>query len=188
VRLWRISDFVDLSGQGGLLAPARWHSRQRRIVYLADHPASALLEVLVHLEVDADELPDVFQLLAVDAPDDMAFETLDRESLPDGWTQDFKVTGARGDDWLDAARTPLLQVPSAIVPAAFNWLLNPAHPDAARLAIADVVRAPFDPRLFRLVKPAETPPARAPRRRGRGRSPRPSGARGRRRKGKTSPA
>ncbi len=188
MRLWRISDFVDLSGQGGLLAPARWHSRQRPIVYLADHPASALLEVLVHLEVDADELPDAFQLLAVDAPDDLAFERLDRARLPEGWPQDFSVTGSKGDGWLDAARSPLMQVPSAIVPAAFNWLLNPVHPDAARIVIADVVRAPFDRRLFRGVRSAETPPARPRAPRARGRSPRPSGGRGPRRKRRPSPA
>jgi RES domain-containing protein len=38
-------------------------------------------------------------------------------------------------------------VPSAIVPAASNYLLNPAHADASRLSIATVTRAPFDPRL-----------------------------------------
>ena len=188
MRLWRISDFADLSGQGGLLAPARWHSRLSRIVYLADHPAAALLEVLVHLEVDADEFPDIFQLLAIDAPDDIAFEALDRARLPGNWAQDFSVTGSTGDDWLETARSALMQVPSAIVPAALNWLLNPAHPDAARVVIADVVRAPFDPRLFRVFKSAETPPAPAPRRRAPGRSPRPSGARGRRRRRSSSPA
>jgi RES domain-containing protein len=184
VRLWRISDFADLSGYGGLLADARWHSREHRIVYLADHPASALLEVLVHLEVDADELPDTFQLLAVEAPDDVPAETLDRARLPDDWTQDLAATRRLGDGWLEATTSPLLQVPSAIVPATFNWLLNPLHPAAVSVTIAAATRVRFDPRLFGPFKPAETPSAPAPRRRAPGRSPRPSGARGRRRKRK----
>jgi RES domain-containing protein len=184
VRLWRISDFADLSGQGGLLAPARWHSGRNRVVYLADHPASALLEVLVHLEVDADELPDVFQLLAIDAPDEFAFEALERARLPENWARDFSVTGTIGDAWLKTARGPLLQVPSAIVPAAFNWLLNPLHPDAAAVRIGEVIRARFDPRLFGPLRSAGTPSAPAPRRRAPSRNPRPSGARGRRRKRK----
>ncbi len=179
--MWRISHFADLSGQG-LLAPARWHSGRRRIVYLADHPAAALLEVMVHLEVDPDELPDVFQLLAVDAPDDVAVERLDRATLHDNWVQTFSVTQRLGVDWLASGRSPLLQVPSALVPAAFNWLLNPLHKDAVRITIADVIQARFDPRLFGPSRPGETPAARAPRRRGRARSPRPSGGRGRRRK------
>ena len=45
MRLWRISDFADLAGEGGLLVSGRWHSRGRRIVYLSDHPATALIEI-----------------------------------------------------------------------------------------------------------------------------------------------
>jgi len=47
MELWRISNYADLSGAGGLQAAGRWHTRGKRIVYLADHPASALLEMLV---------------------------------------------------------------------------------------------------------------------------------------------
>jgi RES domain-containing protein len=181
MRLWRISDFVDLSGQGGWLAGARWHSRGRRIVHLADHPASALSEVLVHLEVDAAELPDTFQVLAVDAADDIAAETVDRADLPDGWQRNSSLTRAAGDRWLAQGATALLRVPSAIVPAAFNWLLNPNHVDAARIEIAGIIAAPFDPRLVRNARSAEKRPPRAPAPRGRGRSPRPSGGSGHRR-------
>jgi RES domain-containing protein len=44
MELWRISIYADLSGAGGLMASGRWHSQGKRIVYLADHPSSALLE------------------------------------------------------------------------------------------------------------------------------------------------
>ena len=70
MRLWRISDHADLTGEGGLLASGRWHSRGSRIVYLADHPASALVEVLVHLEVESEDIPSSYQLVAVDLSDD----------------------------------------------------------------------------------------------------------------------
>jgi RES domain-containing protein len=181
VRLWRISDFADLSGQGGLLASARWHSRGRRIVYLADHPAAALVEVLVHLEIAAADLPDAFRLLAVDAAQDVAFQTARSVDLPAGWQQNSSWTRAVGDRWLGEGRTALLQVPSAIVPAASNWLLNPGHGDANRITIAEAIEAPFDPRLARRPRSAETPSAPARARPARGRSPRPSGGSGHRR-------
>jgi RES domain-containing protein len=148
MRLWRISNFADLSGDGGLLAAGRWHSRGRRIIYLSDHPASALIEVLVHLEVDVDDIPDSYQLVAVEVPDEIAIERIDIDALPAGWPQDLEATRALGDRWLADRRTALLQVPSAIIPHASNWLLNPAHADRARVAISDVKRAAFDPRLF----------------------------------------
>jgi RES domain-containing protein len=147
MRLWRISRFADLSGEGGLHASGRWHGRGRRIVYLADHPASALLEMLVHLEIDVEDLPTHYQLLAVDAPDDIAVTALGETSLPADWRTQVLATRARGDDWLRDGATALLHVPSAIVPAASNYLLNLAHADASRLSITAIVRAPFDPRL-----------------------------------------
>ena len=152
MRLWRISNHASLSGDGGLYASGRWHSRGRRVVYLADHPASALVEVMVHLEIDAEDLPSHYQLLGVEVPDSAAIAALDESDLPDGWRQQIPFTRARGDDWLRAGATALLRVPSAIVPEAANYLLNPAHPDAARIGIASAICAAFDPRLMAFIR------------------------------------
>ena len=152
MRLWRISNHASLSGDGGLYASGRWHTRGRRIVYLADHPASALLEVMVHLEIDAEDLPTHYQLLGIEVPDNIAIARLGETELPDGWRQQQALTRARGDDWLQQGATALLRVPSAIVPESANTLLNPAHPDTARIGIASAIRAAFDPRLMAFLK------------------------------------
>jgi RES domain-containing protein len=151
MRLWRISNHASLSGDGGLYAAGRWHSKGRRVVYLADHPASALIEIMVHLEVDAEDLPTRYQLLGVDIPDPLAVTHFDEHDLPEGWRQQTALTRARGDGWLHDAPTALLRVPSAIVPDASNYLLNPAHVDAPRIGIASAVRAAFDPRLMQFL-------------------------------------
>lgn len=148
MRFWRISNHADLSGEGGLRTDGRWHSKGRRVVYLADHPASALIEVLAHLEIDVEDFPADYQLLAVDCPDDIAVTALDAAGLPVDWRAQTLLTRARGDDWLREAPSALLRVPSAIVPAASNYLLNTMHADAKRLVIAETVRAAFDPRLL----------------------------------------
>jgi len=148
MRLWRISNYADLSGAGGLISSARWHSRGRKIVYLADHPASALLERLVHLEIDPGDIPNTYQLLAIEAPDHVAAETVKADDLPSNWRNNDNATRPIGDAWLQGRRTPLLRVPSAITPHAVNWLLNPEHPDASDVTIAEVIEAPFDRRLF----------------------------------------
>ena len=69
MRLWRISNHADLSGEGGRRVGGRWHERGRPVVYLSEHPALALLENLVHLEIDSEDLPSGYQLLTVDVPD-----------------------------------------------------------------------------------------------------------------------
>jgi RES domain-containing protein len=147
MRLWRISNHADLSGEGGLRASGRWHSKGRRVVYLSDHPASALLEVLVHLEVDVEDLPTHFQLLTIEAPVGIVISSADEDSMAENWRGDIAATRAFGDEWLRDGASALLRVPSAIVPASYNYLLNPAHADAARLTVVSAMQAPFDRRL-----------------------------------------
>lgn len=130
-----------------MLAAGRWHTRGR-IVYLTDHPASALVEVLVHLEVDPEDFPDSYQLLAVDFPDNVSFQSIEDKEIAVGWRDRPGLTRGLGDRWLRENRTALLKVPSAIVPFASNWLLNPVHPDAETGRIAVIIRPKFDPRLF----------------------------------------
>jgi RES domain-containing protein len=142
--LWRISNYADLSGIGGLRAAGRWHSQGRRIVYLADHPSSALLEMLVHM--DRDLIPSTYQLLRVIAPSDIMIESVD--DLPSNWRTETMASREIGDRWIDGSASALLQVPSAISQQGRNFLLNPAHPDAVRVAVTEIIRAPFDSRLL----------------------------------------
>jgi RES domain-containing protein len=145
MELWRISNYSDLSGIGGLRAAGRWHSQGRRIVYLADHPSSALLEMLVHM--DRDLIPATYQLLRVSIPDNIAIEAIDAELSAD-WRSETMASREIGDRWLDRSTTALLQVPSAISGRGNNFLLNPAHPDATKIAIMEIIKAPFDARLL----------------------------------------
>lgn len=102
------------------------------MVYLAEHPALAVLEVLVHLDVT--EFPDDYVLLRVTLPDAM--------DAPAG--ADSKAVG---DAWLKQAQAPVLRVPSVLVPQSCNLLLNPRHPGAMAARIEDVQPFVFDPRL-----------------------------------------
>ncbi|MCK1297119.1 RES family NAD+ phosphorylase [Bradyrhizobium sp. 24] len=151
MRIWRISNFDDLSGVGGLKADGRWHDRGRHAVYAADHPASALLEVMVHLEIDFEDLPTSYQLLGIDVPDDLAVEMVSRadiERISPDWADDPRVSRDMLRTWFGEARTAIVSVPSAIVPFAQNYLINPRHKDAARIRVAHVARYPHDLRLF----------------------------------------
>jgi RES domain-containing protein len=146
--LWRISDHIDLEGFGGRKFSSRWTSLGRRVVYMAESPAGALLEVLVHVELEEDELPDEYQLLQITVPDGLSTRELDHP-LPPDWRERHRVTQRIGDHWLASRETPLARVPSAIVPRTWNYLLNPEHPDAKQVQIAEVIKERFDNRLFR---------------------------------------
>lgn len=145
--LWRISNHVTLDGRGGLRASARWHSRGQRIVYASPNPATALLEILVHAEIDVRDLPVSLRFLEIEASDRLASETIPTTSLPAGWPSRPDITRPIGDDWLASRRSALLLVPSVIVPETYNVLFNPEHPPAEDLTLRKVHRHPLDQRL-----------------------------------------
>ena len=151
MRLWRISNYDDLSGVGGLKVSGRWHERGRHVVYTSDHPASALLEVMVHLEIDFEDLPDTFQLLEIDVPHSIAIERIDvadLERVSQDWKEDPKITRGILTPWFDDARTAVVGVPSAIMPFSTNFLISPRHADAANISVIRAARYPHDRRLF----------------------------------------
>jgi RES domain-containing protein len=148
--LWRISNVVDLNGEGGLNASGRWHTEGRLIVYLADCPAGALLERIVHMTDMFDEayLPRFYQLLKVSVPDKLAIKPLNTLA-PADWKERSEYTQQAGDAWLASRETAVARVPSVLAPHTWNYLLNPEHPDAKQVEIAEIIKERFDNRLFR---------------------------------------
>lgn len=147
--LWRVSNYSTLDGGGGLSAPGRWHTLGQRIVYCAPNPATALLEVLVHTRVDIEDVPINFRYLEIEAPDGLAIEGVDTNALGEVWETNAEATRRAGDEWLRSGRTALFRVPSVIVPATWNILINPQHPESARIRIARVHNHSIDRRRLR---------------------------------------
>lgn len=137
-----------LEGEGARLFGGRWNSKGIRVAYLSDSPALAALEILVHTRSEED-----FQdYLLIEIGFDAALvEALDATALPEGWDapRPSPLTQALGDRWVAEGRSLLLRVPSAVVPRQFNYLLNPEHPDRAKLSVGEPEPFRFDPRLKR---------------------------------------
>jgi len=148
MKLWRISNYADLQGKGGLKASGRWHNRGIPIVYLSESPALTMLEVLVHFELDFNEIPANYQLLEVDYNQRTGMSHLHKNSLPDVWQDDLELTRAIGDEWLISSSSLLLRVPSAVVPHSYNYLFNPRHMAADDAEIISARQHPFDSRLL----------------------------------------
>lgn len=137
---WRICkrSHADLSGAGARLYGGRWNSPGRAVVYTAATAELAVLEVRVHLDLPPDLIPSDFVLVEIDLAG-LAVEAIG--SLP-------ADPMAFGDTWLVEARTPVLRVPSVIVPEASNLLLNPSHPQAYAAQVVGMRDFRFDPRLW----------------------------------------
>jgi RES domain-containing protein len=146
VILWRVSNYATLDGMGGLFVSGRWHTKGRPVVYCTLHPSTALLETLVHLEIDSEDRPERFQVLKIEGPDTLSQERID--ALPSDWADDLGVTQSLGDRWLSEERSLLLAVPSVLVPETWNVLVNPRHMEANLLKIALTYDHAFDIRFF----------------------------------------
>uniref|UniRef100_UPI00047F0B29 RES family NAD+ phosphorylase n=1 Tax=Paraburkholderia mimosarum TaxID=312026 RepID=UPI00047F0B29 len=118
------------------------------VVYLAENPALALLETMVHHEFGSPQaLPDNYQLLRVEIAEGAAIAELTANVILDDWRENVDWTQAAGSEWLAAGQELLLKVPSAILPHSYNYLFNPAHPGAGLAIVAEVLKVPYDPRI-----------------------------------------
>jgi RES domain-containing protein len=137
-----------LDGVGGLYVSGRWHTKGHPVVYCTLNPATALLEPLVHMEIDSEDRPERFQVLRIEGPDSTSIEKVQVDSLSPTWADNLSTTQAIGDRWLNEVRSLLLQVPSVLVPETWNVLLNPLHAEANLLKITAMYEHAFDTRLL----------------------------------------
>lgn len=148
MRAWRLATTLHapLTGEGAALRGGRWNSVGTAVVYASAHLSLALVELLGHL--DSLDLPGNLAACEIGFPDGM-LETLRLRELPRGWRDDLRFTRAIGDGWVESNRSLALAVPSAIVPAEPNVLLNPGNVGFARVEV--LTREPFqlDPRILR---------------------------------------
>ncbi len=134
-------------GEGARLFGGRWNSPGTRVAYASDSTALAALEVLTHLQSTA--VLQHYFLATIHFPERLV-ETLDMSTLPDSWRSfpSPPENHAIGDRWVAEGRSLVLRVPSAIIPSAGNYLINPEHAQF-KLAVIDPPEPfAFDPRLL----------------------------------------
>ena len=108
-----------------------------------------MLEMLVHLQNS--ELLASYELYQV-AFSQQSGLAIDDEDLPLNWQENPAPTDTAeiGDQWLQSLASPILSVPSTIVPRERNYLLNIQHPDAHTIVqSATRLDFQFDLRLIR---------------------------------------
>jgi len=133
-------------GEGAWRYGGRWNSTGTRIIYTSATLSLAALESLVHLNP-----PVKFKYVAIPIEfDDALLESIPVGGLPAEWTEEPPPPSTKqiGDLWVKEARSTVLELPSVIIPAEPNYLLNPAHPDFNKIRIGKPVPFAFDPRLL----------------------------------------
>lgn len=156
VTLWRIAvdapEYLadDLTGKGAEITGGRWNRKGRPVLYASTSIALACLETVVHLQQRGLPLNRYLVKLTVPLDTWNARETRDSSTLPVGWDAlpEGKVSLDLGDAWLVGGASPLLVIPSVIVPEEHNVLVNPAHALAKSIETQKVRKWLYDPRLL----------------------------------------
>lgn len=133
---------LKASGAGG-----RWNSKGRFVIYTAATRALACLENLVHRSGEG--LNNKFKVLTIEIPQSIKISEVNIKNLPEGWYEFAQYNDCRciGDEWINKNETAVLKVPSAIIPAENNFILNPSHKDFKRIKILRCDDFNFDPRI-----------------------------------------
>lgn len=146
---WRLTPrrflATALTGEGARLYGNRWNPPGVALVYLAETRSLALLEVLTQVRNPSQLRDHLLLPVTVD-------ESQIRDLTPDAWPHDWRAIPARastqqiGAGWVADETSLVLRVPSVVLPAEHNWLLNPAHPAFATISVGTPEPVELDPR------------------------------------------
>ena len=147
--VWRLQDsrFPLINSEGARLTGGRWNQPGTSVIYASEDMVLAAMEIIVH----HGGIPDHYIGIRIEIPDDLEIGRID---APEGWPDlvPDAVTAEQGTRWVSSSAQAVLRAPSATMSVSgYNYILNPAHPDFARISFSfEPVR--FDPRLRRSLK------------------------------------
>ncbi len=130
--IWRLTTKDNISeafdGEGASRYGGRWNSKGRKMVYCSESVSLAVLENLVHFDVDIAP-PLYLYEIEIDDP------AIDRDSTLLKLLRDKTKSKHFGDKWISSKSNMALEVPSAVVERENNFLLNPEHSSFSSLKI-----------------------------------------------------
>ena len=150
ITAWRITSekYAEtvFSGEGAKEYGGRFNRPGTPVVYTSESISLATLELLAKAG-RRQRLSDRIVLpVAFDEPQVIAY---DEKDLPEGWAARPYGPASQqvGDDWVQSEESLVLRVPSVVVPAEHNYLINPGHPEFGELEIGEPRPLDRDPRL-----------------------------------------
>jgi RES domain-containing protein len=145
-RIGRTKHARDLTGEGARLYGGRWNRRLTACLYTSESRALAVLEYTVNVNID--DIPRALSITTLDIPVHSLRELAVKE-LPGDWMEAPAPTSTKefGTALLQHAEYLVLKIPSAVIPAEYNYIINPAHKDSGKVAIVEVQDFVYDIRI-----------------------------------------
>lgn len=121
------------TGEGARLYGGRWNRKGIPLVYTSGTQSLAMLEMLVQ----DDPMRARYLMIPATIPKGVMIERVSVETLPADWRElaAREQLQAIGTAWAKQLTSAVLAVPSTVIPAETNYLLNPLHPVFAKIEI-----------------------------------------------------
>lgn len=136
----------DLTGEGARLFGGRWNNVLTPCLYTSESRALAVLEYTVNANIA--DIPRALSLCVIEIPATSVL-TLLPEDLPGNW-KDFPAPASAknlGSRLLQQNKYCVIKIPSCIIEAEYNYLLNPLHPNSKQIKLIDVKDFVYDVRI-----------------------------------------
>jgi RES domain-containing protein len=130
----------------------RWNSAGKKVIYVADSIPLAFLENMVRRQ-GAGFNKD-FKIMFIDVPDRASVVEIDISKLEDGWRDPFDYSKCQplGDAWYDEGKALSLKAPSAVMPEAYNYVINSEHPGFKLIKLIEATDLIPDERIEDILK------------------------------------
>lgn len=149
LKCFRIGDpagaYPIFDATGSTFYPGRWNTSACPMIYASEHYSTAMLEKLVH---GSGRLPPNQHYIEITIPNGVAYEVLNADALPDWFLETGASSKPFGDAWQRSRRSLILIVPSVVARIESNILINPEHPEFARITTSLHRPVWWDKRLF----------------------------------------
>lgn len=141
------SDSLFASGMKG-----RWNSQGNKVLYAAESIPLAFLENMVRRQGIG--FNDDFNIMFIEIPDNLKIETISASNLGKPWRDpnDYTKCQLIADEWYNNGNSPVLKVPSAVMPEAFNFVINTRHKDYSNIKLVGVTYLIPDERIEDILK------------------------------------
>jgi RES domain-containing protein len=130
----------------------RWNSAGKKVIYIAESIPLAFSENMVRRPGVGSNKD--FRIMIIEIPDSIIISSINLFDLEDGWRdfRDYSKCQLIGDKWYDEGKVMVLKVPSAVLPEAFDYVINSEFSDYGMIKLIATTDLVPDERLEDLLK------------------------------------
>jgi RES domain-containing protein len=132
--------------------PGRWNSKGNKVLYCAESISLAFLENMIRRKGVG--FNHDFKIVFIEAPSNTKITFINNEDLDKDWrnSDNYSKCQIVGDKWYSENKYLLLKVPSAVLPEAFNYVINAEHQDYKKVKLLEVTNLIPDERIEEILK------------------------------------